>query len=439
MSWLADYSIAWLQRRPLWVRLIVGLVRSVNPIIKLGESLFVLRADDVRAVLERSGEFEIGFANSPKMLQGEFLLGMDPAWPRYEEDKQELEGVLGALRGTAAGVVSEESNRRFGEIRGRDQIDLVSQFAEPIVVATVTRVYGIGPVERSAVLVADDSSVLLGRLLRSVGSVIAFASPAPFGRQEAAELTNAELTRHLERVIAARHCVRATARPATGGENPKTVVDFLVDNELDRGGAFDSDEVRAKLAGLVLAGTTALVKAFTHTMHQFLKGDMGGTKREPLRAAIDAAEAIAAAEAASGKVAVGLRKRFLSLIFEALRFNPTFPLITRFCPRSSRIASGKPHGCEVPAGSIVVPVLISAMFDESVTPTPESFGYQRGAEEYLHFGYGQHVCLGRHWATDALTEMCIRALRWPGMADATCERIRYDGVAVERFVVRRKS
>ena len=423
MGWIGDYSIAVLQRRPLWVRLIIGLARTVNPIIKLGDSLFVLRAPDVREILERASEFEIGFANSPKMLQGEFLLGMDPSWPRYHEYRRELADVLAKRRAEFRAAYKNESEKHFNKILcdGRGVIDFVQDFAEPIVVKIVERVYGISAPLKSDLFSAAKDHQRLGHLLRAVGSVIAFTSPAPFGRQRIADLASKELKQHLDALIETRR------QAILGGQDPQdTVMDDLVFNELQRFECFDADVVRAKLAGLVLAGSTAIIKAFSHAMHQFLKGDMGGSDREPLKLAIDEANA-------------SRREGVERLVFEALRFNPTFPIITRFCPRSTTIASGTPHGCEVPAGATVVPVLISAMFDESATPSPESFGYQRSDDDYLHFGHGQHECLGKQIATDALVEMSLCALRWPGLLQAAGAKVlKYDGVAVESFVVQKR-
>lgn len=418
MSWVADYAIAALQRRPLWVRLITGLVRNTNSVVKLGSSVFLLRAEHVRDVLERATVFEIGEPNGRKMLHGPFLLGMDEMWQRYRIDRPLLASILGELSPAYVAVNDRACDVAFTRIREARQIDVVSEFVEPVVVALAKDFYGLKSPKQSKVIAADCPDQLLGYYLRVVGSVIAFRSPAPFGRQKIAERVSKELAAHLTDVIDER---KKTIDPIAPSP---TVIDHLILHA--RASSLDDAWIHANLAGLVLAGSTALVKALCHTIHQLLQGEMGGSGKAPLKDAI-AAESYGNAE------------RVAQVVWEALRHNPTFPLISRYCPGPdlATVALESSDQTPIAPGTTVVPVLISAMFDELAMEHPEDFRAGRDTAEYLHFGYGTHQCLGTWMASQTLVAMVRRLLRLERFGEFSAGRLIYDGVAVDSFVITR--
>jgi cytochrome P450 len=136
--------------------------------------------------------------------------------------------------------------------------------------------------------------------------------------------------------------------------------------------------------------------------------------------------AIAAAQA-------GNAKQLETLILEAWRFNPTFPVVTRYCPNGARIAAGTERELDVPAGATVNAVLLSAMFDANAVDRPERFGAERSAGTWLQFGDGPHQCLGQREAITVLVALTSHLLRLPDFAIQKRGRIRYDGPAVDRY------
>lgn len=93
MRWLIGYLFSlFVNKSPRTVVSLMSLVGRFSPLISLGSSLFVLRADDIKEVLGRPDDFEVGPVAGKKMLLGPFLLGMDP-WPEYVDMHGELRKI----------------------------------------------------------------------------------------------------------------------------------------------------------------------------------------------------------------------------------------------------------------------------------------------------------------------------------------------------------
>ena len=79
-------------------------------------------------------------------------------------------------------------------------------------------------------------------------------------------------------------------------------------------------QIRAKIAGPTLDAITPILKAFAHTVEQLLRRRDWHIDETP---ALDYAIRLAAE---------GDRAELSSLIREALRFHPVFPLLQRYAP-----------------------------------------------------------------------------------------------------------
>ena len=109
---------------------------------------------------------------------------------------------------------------------------------------------------------------------------------------------------------------------------------------------------------------------------------------------------------------------FDGYVFEALRFRPVFNYCFRVCERPSLVAGGTDYETEIEAGTVVMPLTLSAMFDPAVTPDPERFDPTRPLRNMFHFGQGLHECLGTAIATVMLPEIVRQCLRMPGLEAA---------------------
>ena len=181
--------------------------------------------------------------------------------------------------------------------------------------------------------------------------------------------------------------------------------------------SLDDRTLRGVQGGTVVAVTDTNSKAMAQALDQLLD------RPEALQAAHEAACA-------------NDDKTLSAVIFEALRFNPQNPFLLRHCAQDYVVAKGTARARTIPAGSLVIVGTSSAMFDEEKFADPETFRIDRPAGDYIHYGYGQHICFGRY----------IGAILIPGMAKSLLRRnnlrrapqdghIVYDGAFPDRFMV----
>lgn len=96
---------------------------------------------------------------------------------------------------------------------------------------------------------------------------------------------------------------------------------------------------------------------------------------------------------------------FDGIVWEALRFVPITPYLFRTTACDYTAAKGTDHETVLRAGTHVLPVTLSATFDERAFESPEEFIPQRNWYNYFHFGFGAHQCLGRYVGMVMIPEM----------------------------------
>ena len=101
---------------------------------------------------------------------------------------------------------------------------------------------------------------------------------------------------------------------------------------------------------------------------------------------------------------------FDGIVWEALRFVPISSYLFRLTASDYTIAKGTDHATTVNAGTYVLPVTQSAMFDERAFESPDEFISQRNWYHYFHFGFGNHECLGRYVGMVMIPEMVRQVL-----------------------------
>jgi cytochrome P450 len=104
-----------------------------------------------------------------------------------------------------------------------------------------------------------------------------------------------------------------------------------------------------------------------------------------------------------------------AIVWEALRWDPVAPFVFRLAAEDRTIAKGTDRETFVPKGTVVLALLQSAMFDPERFPCPDEFDSTRPYENYMHFGYGEHECLGRYVGMVLIPEMVRQVLRRPGV------------------------
>jgi cytochrome P450 len=106
---------------------------------------------------------------------------------------------------------------------------------------------------------------------------------------------------------------------------------------------------------------------------------------------------------------------FDGIVWEALRFVPITPYLFRTTASDYATAKGTDHETVLRAGTYVLPVTLSAMFDERAFESPEKFMPQRNWYNYFHFGFGNHECLGRYVGMVMIPEMVRQVLLKKGI------------------------
>jgi cytochrome P450 len=400
MGLIDDVATLEVQRHPLFLRTVTGALRRKSPVIKLGNMLIVTGEAQVREVFSRPTDFLFGFGNGPKMKLGPFLLGMD-ASEQYFAEKRALHSAAasGAWIPRFAGLVNKNADPLIARNPSVGRVDLVSQVIEPILLRAAAEFYGLCLADvRSAYVDAPPGEATFAQWVRKLGGVIGSASPAPFGLEALANLLAPEMATFLLKQV------------ESGNAPPTSVIHALKglpDSPLDSSG------VARCVGGLVLAGA-AMIKATMLALHELLM------RRQILRSVVKAAQA-------------GDKCTVLRYAWEALRFHPVFPILTRYCPRATTLATGTPYETPAPAGASVYVSPLAAMFDPLHVECPDEFIPDRPPATYYHFGFGLHGCLGEQLAAHAIGELltCLLA-RWK----LTAGRIVYDGPAVVRYETR---
>ena len=101
---------------------------------------------------------------------------------------------------------------------------------------------------------------------------------------------------------------------------------------------------------------------------------------------------------------------FDGIVWEALRFVPITPYLFRTTASDYTVAKGTEYETVLRAGTYVLPVTMSATFDERAFDSPDEFIPQRNWYNYFHFGFGSHECLGRYVGMVMIPEMVRQVL-----------------------------
>ncbi len=107
---------------------------------------------------------------------------------------------------------------------------------------------------------------------------------------------------------------------------------------------------------------------------------------------------------------------FCGYVWEALRFHPFLPYLFRVSATDHVLARGTAHETFIPAGSTVLALTQSAMFDHHLVDEPETFRADRPYHVHaLHLGHGHHRCLGDQIARVLVPEILRRLLLRPNL------------------------
>jgi len=224
-------------------------------------------------------------------------------------------------------------------MEGRDEVDLMRDFAIPLPVTVIAELLGV-PEERFADFKRWSDAVVEGL---SLGG--GEAARIPIG-------TMLEFVRYLEGLIEERR-----ASPADD------IVSVLVRDEA--GGKLDAHELVLFLILMLVAGNETTTNLIGNAIHLLL----------------DRPDDLAAVEADASLVP--------GLVEESLRYVSPIQMLPRVATCDTEIA-----GTRIREGEHALVLYASANRDSRKYPNGDAFELRRNPKEHLAFGFGIHFCLG---------------------------------------------
>lgn len=109
--------------------------------------------------------------------------------------------------------------------------------------------------------------------------------------------------------------------------------------------------------------------------------------------------------AAQAKAQLEDTSEFDAMVWEALRFVPISPYMFRQAAQNYTIARGTEHETTIEAGTNVLVLTQSAMFDPYAYTDPDTFSPGRNFYHNFNFGFASHDCLGKYVGMEMLPEM----------------------------------
>lgn len=275
------------------------------------------------------------------------------------------------------------------ELAKQDTVDLVADFAVPIPLAVIAKMLGVPVAERDA----------MGRGMTRLSAGV--SSDTPVGAARAIPGAIA-LFRLIERLV-----VAARKEPRDG------LLTNLIEANLD-GDRLSNDELIAMVFLLMLAGHDTTSNLISSSAVALIDNP---EQAQRLRDDEDITA---------------------SAIEELLRFTAPVPCGV---PRRA-LEDVVFSGTEIPAGSTILGMIISANRDEAVFSDPNRLDLGREPNRHLSFAVGAHFCLGNQLARlEGRTAIPALVRRFPNMRLAVPrEQLRYKGTqslrGLERLPIR---
>lgn len=373
----------------------LGLLRSLVPVVRLGDVAIVTRYADVVEVLGRDPDFTIGlYSTKMEAIAGRFILGLQQG-PEYEHDVSVLRLVvpqddMARIRRFVANIVGEI----FTRLSPYGELDVVRDLSDPVPARLSDRYFGApGPTQQQLI---EWGRTQFRELFYNIRDDPAITGPAM--------ASSAEMRKHVDRLIAAR-----TAALAGTGAPPEDVLGRMVKLKADGRFAIDDAWIRTYIMGLIIGMLPLTSKATALALNVMLdRQGMLASAHEAAKADDD--------------------DRLWRYISEAMRIAPQSPGQFRLSDGVWTIGPNRRH--EIPSGTRVFAATQAAMFDRRAFATPSRIRTDRPASRYLHFGYGLHSCFGRFISYEAQIPGMMKALlkqsnlrRVPGPAG----RLTWDG------------
>jgi cytochrome P450 len=370
----------WIARQPLDF---FAELRQTRPIFHATRATLVARYPDVVEILSHPTAFPVKLY-VPKMH--DFMLSTDDE-AAHQRDKSVM---LAMLNRDDIPRIREIAARLAGQCldEGGGQIELVSQFTRKVPILLVGEYLGFpGPdletMMRWSYIAQRDN-------FHNYDFADFGEDPEVHARADAAK---AEMRQYLGQFIPQR------IQELKEGKARDDVLTRLLSTKFPPGVGFGPDRLGVNAVGLLVGAVETTSQAVAQAMDELLK--------RPVH--------LAAAREAASK---GDQALFDGCVWEAMRFHPIFPYLCRLAAEDYTLAKGTPREQTIPAGTVVLALTWSAMFDPDEFARPYEFQPRRPYYSGLHFGYGMHRCLGEHVGMCLASEMAKALILRPNLRRA---------------------
>lgn len=382
---------AWLYESPIEF---ARELREARPILRTNVATLVALHEDVLDVLEHPDVFTVGLY-APKM--GAFMLAQEEG-AAHRRDKSAMELVLSRddiprLReqiGAWAAEALEQSPER---------IEVVRQLSRGVPARLVVEYFGFRW--------PDSETILNWSYWCQYDNFHNHGFQARSDADEIHATANACKEEMKGYVVGLLPMV---AQELGQTPPPDDVVARLLRMKFPESLGFGPAQLVLNVMGLLIGAIETTAHAVTHAFDQLL--------RRPVHLE-------GARQAALGND-VGA---FDGHVWEALRFAPIASYMFRLTNRDYTMAPGTERETMITAGTTVLALTQSAMFDESVVEFPEEFRPERRMRDTFHFGRGMHACAGRYIGGVMIPEIIRQILRHglPRRAEGSAGVIDYRG------------
>jgi cytochrome P450 len=386
----------WMQREPLPF---FKELRERRPILVTPGATLITRYDDVTEVLNKPKIFTVQLY-LPKMGNGIYLMAHDDD-ALHTREKSMMQSLLNRDDlPFVRSMIADIGKTLLDDANG--SIDIVNGYCRMVPATLVQDYFGLTGVDRKKLLewsywaqyntfhnqpfdiIADTQRQHIEaeheRTSKELGLYIA---ELMVRRTLAVKLENANVIRTLW------YKVRLLARKLMGKKNEALgddIVSRLLRNNFPDAMDLDIQRLGVNAGGLLIGAIETTSQAVAQIIQYLLQNPEWGDKAKAAAQAQDPAA-------------------FDAIVWEALRFVPIAPYLFRKTASAFTVGQGTDYATTLAAGSYVLPVTQSAMFDTRAFENPDAFVPNRNWYNYFHFGFGSHECLGRYIGMVMIPEM----------------------------------
>lgn len=374
-------------------------LREKRPILVTPGATFIARYDDVVDVLGMPKVFTVQLY-LPKMGDGIYLMAHDDD-ALHTREKSVMQSLLNRddlpqVRKLIAGFAKKILDDANGNI------EAINNYCRGVPATLVQEYFGLTGVDRKEliewsywaqyntfhnqpfdIIPAEKKKSIEAEHARTSKKLGIYIAELMVRRTLAIKLENANLLRSLWLRL------RMLARLLMGKKNEKLsddIVTRMLRNNFPEAMALDIKRLGVNAGGLLIGAIETTSQAVAQTIQYLLQNPRWLAQAKMAAMKEDTTE-------------------FDGIVWEALRFAPISPHLFRKSASAHTVGQGTDYATTIPAGTFVLPLTQSAMFDPRAFENPDEFIPSRNWYHYFHFGFGSHECLGRYVGMVMIPEM----------------------------------